>query len=186
MIGRILPIILILIAVGAFVGYVSPTYTKTILPLQAQIKNYDSALRAAEDFNTKEAELATQRNAIPPESIARLMAYLPDGVDNIQLILDLNALASATGVRLSDFNVRSSEGVTSDQSKGQLALQPGTSSTENLLITVKATGTYSSFRTFLNGIEHSLRPLDLIQIAIAPSPTGVYTYDLTFRIYWLR
>lgn len=186
MIGRLLPIVLILMAIGAFVGYVQPTYSKVILPLKADIKNYDNALKAADDFNAKEAELATKHNAISADSIARLMAYLPDGVDNIQLILDLNALAGATGVRLSDFNVRSNQNTSSDQSSGPVALEAGTSPIENLQITVKATGTYSAFRLFLDGIEHSLRPLDLVQISVTPSPTGVYAYELTFRIYWLR
>lgn len=186
MIGRILPIALILFSIAIFVLYVNPTYSKVIIPHQAQIKSYDSALKAADDFNAKENELASQYNAIPRESIARLMAYLPDGVDNVQMILDLNALASATGVRLSDFNIKSSETATTDQSKGQIALQSGSSATENITIGVKATGTYSAFRAFLNGIEHSLRPLDLIQINVSPTPTGVYSYELTFRIYWLR
>ncbi len=186
MIGRLLPIILLLVAIGAFVGYVQPTYTKAIVPLKAEIKNYNDALKAADDFNTKEAELATKRNALSNESITRLMTYLPDGVDNIQLILDLNALAGATGVRLSDFNVRSSVSAAANQSSGQIALEPGTSPIENLQLTVKATATYSAFRQFLYGIEHSLRPLDLVQISVTPSPTGVYTYELTFRVYWLR
>jgi hypothetical protein len=186
MITRILPIILILAAIGIFFGYVNPAYTKGVLPAEAKIKSYDNALKAAEDFNVKEHELAEKHNAIPPESIARLMAYLPDGVDNIQLILDLNALAAATGVRLSDFNVSSSDSVNPTQSSTDAALQSGSSPVEHLQISVKATATYSAFRAFLDGVEHSLRPMDLTQVTVSPSATGVYNYELTFRIYWLR
>jgi hypothetical protein len=188
MIGRILPVILLLIALGIFVGYINPAYTKGILPLQSQIRAYDSTLAAAADFNRKEATLASERNAIPADSIARLYAFLPDGVDNVQLILDLNALAARSGIKLSNFDIKtnspSSPG--SNQSAGALPLQSGAKATEFLDVTVKATGTYGAFRTFLHGVELSLRPLDLVQMSLGTSANGVYTYDLTFRIYWLH
>jgi hypothetical protein len=184
MITRILPILLIIFAIGIFVGYINPVYTKSIMPLQTQVKQYKNTLLAAEDFNRKEAQLATERNAIPADAVARLLAFLPDGVDNIQLILDLNALASRTGVKLSDFNIKSSED--SGSGNGPSPLESGGATTDHIEITLRATGTYDAFRTFLSSVERSLRPLDLVQITITDSATGVYTYDMTYRIYWLH
>ncbi len=183
-----MPIVLILLAIGIFVGYINPIYTGKILPLQAQIKQYNSTLAAAADFNKKEAELATARNAIPADAIARLEAYLPDGVDNVQLILDLNALAAKSGVQLSNFDVKSSAAVTSatNQSTGAVPLDSASKPTDSIDVTVSATGTYSAFRAFLDGIERSLRPMDVIQLSLTDSATGVYTYSLTFRIYWMH
>jgi hypothetical protein len=188
MIGRILPVVLIVLALLIFVGYINPTYTKVILPLEAQIKQYDSTLAAANDFNQKEAELASARSAIPADSIARLQAYLPDGVDNVQLILDLNALAAKTGITLSNFTITSTNGSgpAPDQSAGALPLSAGGQPTDSIDVTVTAAGTYSAFRTFLDGIEQSLRPLDLMQMTLTDSANGIYTYNFTFRIYWLH
>lgn len=188
MITRILPVILILIAVGAFVGYVSPTYSKSIVPLQQDIKQYNNTLKAAQEFNEKEAQLATERNGIPQDAIARLMAFLPDGVDNIQLILDVNSLAARSGVKLSDFDVKASSDPlsASDQSSGALPLDSASSPYDSLDLSVKATGTYSAFRTFLAGLEQSLRPLDVVQLNVTPGENGSNLYDLTLRIYWLH
>ena len=181
-----MPIVLLLLALAIFVGYVNPTYTKHILVLQSQIKQYNSTLAAAGDFNRKESELATARTAIPADAIARLQAFLPDGVDNVQLILDLNSLAAKTGIQLSNFDIQSSVSASADQSSGALPLETSARATDSIDVTVSATGTYSSFRAFLDGVERSLRPLDLVQMTLTDSATGVYTYNLTFRIYWMR
>jgi len=185
MISRILPVILILISIALFVVLVNPIYTGDILPKQAEIKQYNDALAAAADFNTQEAKLETDRNAIPAASIQRLETFLPDGVDNVQLILDLNALAAHSGVQLSNFDIRDGATATTDTS-GALPDQSGNKLVDSLSLSVRATGTYSAFRTFLAGVESSLRPLDLIQMSLVDSQTGVYSYSLTFHIYWLH
>ncbi len=186
MITRILPALVLLIAIGLFFGYISPTYATKIEPLQGQIKQYNSTLAAAADFQKKEAQLAADRNAIPADAIARLETYLPDGVDNVQLILDLNALAAKSGVQLSNFDIKTDTTTSSDGAAGQLPLDANNQKVDSLDLTVKAVGTYGAFRTFLNGVEQSLRPMDLVQLDIENSPTGVYNYDMTFRIYWLH
>jgi len=182
MITRLVPVFIIIIAIAMFLGYVNPTYKDKIVPLQAQIKQYNSTLAAAEDFNKKEAQLATERNAIPSDAIVRVQTYLPDGVDNVQLILDLNALAAKSGIQLSNFDIKDSSATAS----GQSAPDSSNQTVDSLNLTVKAIGTYSAFRTFLSGVEMSLRPMDLVQMDVTDSSTGVYTYDLTFRIYWLH
>lgn len=187
MIGRILPIFLIILAIAIFVAYIDPVYTKDIVPLKAQIKEYDSTLKAAEDFNQKEAQLATARNAIPDTSIARLDAFLPDSVDNVQLILDVTALATRAGLKLTDFSTDANNVAVggSDQSSGQLPLSTG-QKFGSLRVDVKASGSYAAFRAFLSGIEQSLRPLDITDVSITNGANGLYTYDIIFTIYWLQ
>ncbi len=182
--SRLVPIIAILIAIGLFFGYINPTFKGSIAANQAQIQSFDSALSAAKRFRDKEAELSIARNAIPPDQLKRLEAFLPDGVDNVQLILDLDALAARSGMRLSNFD-------TSDPGDEVTSVEGGfTVAAENPVdsidLTMNATGSYAALRTFLAGIEQSLRPLDVVAIQVVPSPTGVYSYDLTLRLYWLR
>ena len=191
MISRALPVILIIIAVGLYFTYISPTYTQKILPLKEEIARSDAALAAAEEFKQKEAQITTERSAIPADGIARLQAYLPDGVDNVQLVLDLNALASRSGIALSNFKIKDNS-VTSvangqpNQQPGQQVLSTNGKVSDSLDLSVTATGTYSAFRSFLFGIEHSLRPLDITEMKVSDSKTGVYSYDMTIRIYSLH
>ena len=183
--SRLLPVVGILIAVGLFLGYINPTYTGPVAEARAKIKSYDTALQAAEDFTEKENTLRADKNAIPEEQLERLESMLPDGVDNVQLILDLDALANRTGVTLSGFDVEKVTERAESTLTGADQLF-GEKPSDSLTLTVTAAGTYGAFRAFLEGVEHSLRLLDLVGLQITDSATGVYTYTMTFHIYWLR
>jgi len=192
MMSRLLPSIAILLAIGLFFGYVNPTRTGSVASTKAQIASYESALEAADRFKEREAELIVAQANIPSDGLARVESFLPDGVDNVQTILDLNTLAARSGITLSDFDTSADS-----TSSGESPQGPGAAGTpslgfntdgpiDSLEITVSATGTYSSFRNFLDGIERSLRLLDVIAVSVTDSTTGVYTYNMTIRLYWLR
>ena len=185
--SRTLPVILILTAFGLYFTYISPTYTGKILPLKEEIRRSTSALAAADDFKAKEAQIAIERANISQEAITRLTSYLPDGVDNVQLVLDVSGLAGRSGVVLSNFTIKDNSSATvSDTTANKPLLSNTGNMTDSLDLSFTATGTYGAFRTFLYGIERSLRPLDITQLNLTDSKTGVYTYDLTLRIYWLH
>ena len=184
---RILPIFAVILAVALFFGYISPTYNNQIVPENQQIQSYNSALAAATAFTQKENDLVAKKNAIPQSQIDRLTTYMPDGVDNVQLILDLNSLASRSGLTLSNFKVADNATSSPDSTDATSASGIQSSSlTDSLDLSVSASGTYSAFQTFLAAAEQSLRPLDITQLTIKSSGTGVYAYTITFRIYWLQ
>lgn len=183
MISRLFPAVAFLLAIGLFFGYVNPTRTDAIAEKRAQIESYENALAAAERFKQKESELIIARANIPSDGLARLATFLPDGVDNVQAILDLNALAARSGMQLSDFETSSDDTAAGPTDGLSLETQEPI---ESLDLTISARGTYASFRTFLEGIEQSLRLLDVVDVSVRDSATGVYTYDMTVRLYWLR
>jgi Tfp pilus assembly protein PilO len=190
-------IIVILIALGIFFLYVSPTYYGAVAADAAQIAGYDSALAAAATYQTKVAQLTAQRDAIPAAELARLEQYLPGGVDNVQIILDLDALAARSGLQLANFGTTDSSLGTGSgtaapapvtgPSMGGIQSQSKTSSAiDSIDLTVSATGTYAALQTFLAGVEKSLRLIDLRSLTVKQSDTGVYTYQMTLRLYWLK
>jgi hypothetical protein len=185
--NRIFALIFVLIAFGLFFGYIQPTWAGDITTTRSQIDSYDSALVAASRFSANEAALEEKRNQIPGDKVARLNAFLPDSVDNVQLILDLNALATRSGVTISDFTTgETPNGGAGDSQSSEGAVAGGASSIDSLTLSVKAEGSYDAFRAFLSGIERSLRPLDVEVINISDSDTGVYSYDITLKFYWLH
>lgn len=184
---RLFPIVLILVAVGIFFTYTNPTFSGPVADAQTKIRGYNSALAAAESFKEQESRLSIERAAIPAEGLERLQSFLPDNVNNIQLILDLDALAARAGVQLSNFSIEN-DGKQPDAQNttdGGLALE-STSPVGQLNVTVTAIGTYSAFRRFLESAEKSLRLLDVVGVNVTTADSGVYTYDITFRIYWLQ
>ncbi len=192
--SRLLPFVAVVFSIAIIALYVRPTYSGPIHDTRELIKSYDDALAAADRFKAKEAELTQARSQIPPDSLSRLDEFLPDGVDNVQLILDLNALAARSGMTLSDFDTQNSSSGTSATPANDASLanttQPlglvSSSPIDSLNLTFKGVGTYNSFRTFVDGMESSLRPLDIINVDVTRAESGVYTYVMSVRIYWLR
>lgn len=199
--SRVLPVVFILIAGALFFGYIHPTVLGSIADTSKEIKQYDGALQAAKRFEQKQTQLALEQKALPADGVSRLQAFLPDGVDNVQLILDLDGLAARSGLKILDFNTTESKKQNTPTAANVQttapqagAIVPGSTSTalesnkpyDSLDLSISATGTYAELRTFLQSIETSLRPLDLVEFQLADSATGVYTYQMTFRLYWLR
>lgn len=184
--SRIIPLLLVAVAVGVILAYVHPTYTVSIADIKSEIKGYDGALEAARMFAEREAELVNQRNGIDPSGLIRVEQFLPDNVENVQLFLDLDSLASRTGMTIQDLDV-SEVAAPATETQVEDASSLGLDAPiDHIDLTLSASGTYASMRAFVEGTEQSLRLLDLMEITLQDSATGVYSYDMRFRLYWLR
>ena len=65
----------------------------------------DQALIAAQKYIAQQNQLASARDAIDPKDLEALTTFLPDSVDNVRLILDLNALAARSGISVMNIDV---------------------------------------------------------------------------------
>lgn len=181
--SRILPLFALMVAVGIFFVYVNPTWSVGIAATNAAIAADNQALKAATDYTNQQNELAAKRSSIDPTDLKRLATFLPDSVDNVGLILDLNALAAQSGLSLSNIDVTSNTASTNSSSVGASGAANPVGSAD---LQVSAVGTYTALKTFLGGVEKSQRLLDVQDLVVKGSDTGVYTYQMKVRLYWLR
>jgi|SRR3989344_3128052 len=171
--------------IGIFFFYVAPTWSGSIAEKKASIVTDEQALTAAIAYATQQNQLAAARNAIDPANLARLTRFLPSSVDNVGLILDLNALAARSGLALSNIDVLA--GPSSSGSTNQGALPDATANPVGSVdLSLTAVGTYTALQTFLRGVETSERLLDVQELLVKGSDTGVYTYQMKISLYWLR
>ena len=182
--NRIPQLIALAVAIGIFFAYVSPTWSGTIATTKSAIASDDKALSAASEYAAQQNELADARNNIDTTDLARLTTLLPDSVDNVVLILDLNALSARSGLLLSNIDVMKSDAKSSN-SIGALPAT-GVSPVGSIDLSLSAIGTYDAFRAFLTGVEKSARLLDIRDLVVKGSDTGSYVYKMTLRLYWLR
>lgn len=208
--NRILSSIAFVVALGIFFFYINPTWTGSIATTQASIAADDQALLAAQQYTSQQNQLAAARDAIDPANLKALETFLPDSVDNVGLILDLNALAARSGLSVSNVDVvtlsQSSGGSGSAAAAGAgagagagpagpagPAAMPGaglpaapSNPVNSVNLNLSAVGTFSAFQNFLIGLEKSARLLDVSDIVVKGSDTGVYTYQMVIRLYWLH
>jgi hypothetical protein len=185
--SRVLPILAVMIAIGTFFVYVMPVWSGPIAATKVAIKNDNDALAAASEYKARENQLASARDSIDPANLTRLATFLPDSVNNVGIILDINALAARSGILLSNIDVAASAdaGGASGSSGGSPTIAQS-DPIGSVDLSLSAVGTYSALQTFLQGVEKSTRLLDVQSITVTGSDTGVYNYTMTIRLYWLR
>lgn len=183
---RIIPALALVVAVGIVFIYINPTWKGSISSTNEAISADNEALKAADTYAEQQVELTRQQNDIDPANLARLKTFLPDSVDNVGLILDLNTLAAVSGISLSNIDVvAKSKNSSGPDALGAISVSEA-SPIDFVDMSLSAVGTYTTFQAFLVGIEKSARLLDVRELTIKGSDNGVYSYQMTIRFYWLR
>jgi len=181
MIRKAMPAIFVLAAIGLFYTFIDPTYTE-VKGLREVEAKYDDALSKSKEFQRLKDELLTRYNAFPNEDIMRLKKLLPDNVDNIRLVLDLDGIASAYGMRIKDLNVAESGG----SRGGEEALGPQSDPFESVRISFSVAAEYQTIVAFLADLERSLRVVDVAEFEFQEGDGDLTEYKVVLETYWLR
>ena len=180
------------IAVAVFMFYTRPAYD-SISVLQKEIADYDQALEKAAELQRLKQALLSRYNAFDPADLDRLHKLLPDHVDNVRLLLDLDSLASHHGFALQNVVISGPSQADAGRSAGA-TIGSTNQRYDSLTFSFATQGTYQDFIIFMQDFEHSLRIVDLVSLSLgaAPVPTGVtlsepyYQFNVSIRTYWLK
>lgn len=202
MVRLIIAVVCFIVAGAAFALYTRPAYDQ-VQALQAQIASYNAALDKAAELQQLKQSLLSRFNAFNPSDLDRLQRLLPDHVDNVRLILDLDNLASRYGLSLQNVDVSSSEAENAKKQTAIGAIGTANQKYDSLTLTFTTRGTYENFIPFITDLESSLRIVDLASLSMAAENRGdssgrggagtqgasgdpAYTYRITLRTYWLK
>jgi Tfp pilus assembly protein PilO len=189
----IMPIIILGIAIAVFFTFANPIYTE-ISTLKAQSASYDEALNNSKALETERDKLTQKYNEIAAENLDRLNKMLPENVDNIRLILEIEKLATPYGMVLKDVKYDTTE----EETPKVNAVTPGNPAPSarkeygTWELEFSTTGTYPNFLNFLRSLEKNLRIVDISSVEFS-SPEGsstntvpAYNYKFKIRTYWLK
>ncbi len=183
----LIPTILIGAAIGLFALYTNNAYQGAggIKSLLSQVSAFDEALDKAHELKKRRDDLLSKRRSFPNEDVQKLERVLPDNVDNIRFVIDINGIAARRNLSLKNVAL----GTISDakSSRSALAVGPSGDPVGSAEISFALVATYDDFLAFLQDVEHSLRIVDVESISFKPASTGdKYEYALTVRTYWLH
>ena len=191
-----IPAIFIGISIALFFGFTDPIYGE-ISSLRKTSDSYNQALDNSKALQAERDKLTAKYNTINPDDIAKLEKLMPDSVDNIRLILEIEKIAAPYGMVLKDIKYDSSSGAGSSQptakSSSTTAAAPKTSyGVWNLQFSTQ--GTYSNFVSFLKNLESNLRIVDVSSIdfsskdlpGLNPKLPQAYNYTVAIKTYWLK
>lgn len=178
------------VAIGAFFMYTQPTYDGT-RAVQGEVEQYNQALNKATELQQVKQALLSRYNAFNPEDVSRLQKLLPDHVDNVRLVLDLDRLAGSHGMALQNV-VISTPKSESNRDSAASTIGTGRQKYDSLTLKFSTRASYPAFVSFLEDLESSLRIVDLVSLSLSPEAATVstteptYRYDITLRTYWLK
>jgi Tfp pilus assembly protein PilO len=178
-----LPIILLAASLGLFIFYINPTYQE-IKGLAVQSASYDEALTKSQQLRSLRDQLLATRASFSEDDVNKLGRMLPDNVDNIRLIIDINNIASRHSLTLSGISVGDTSSSASQQSA--LAVAPSGSAIGSVEVGFSVTTDYDTFLSFLADLEHSLRIVDVDQLSVTTGTGDLNQYALQIKTYWLH
>jgi Tfp pilus assembly protein PilO len=178
--------ILLIAAVGVFFVVINPQYNK-YQDLSSQLTSYNSALDQATRLDTLAQGLLAKYRSITPDQLTTLNKIMPDSVDTVRLILDLNGIASKYGISLQKIDLNKS-GSSSGGSVGagasagagsamaqnainsqNVMVSAGSAQTDQYVplgVNFSITTSYNNFMNFIRDIEQSLRIIDITSISL--------------------
>jgi len=198
----------IFIGVAGFLvfGYVKPTFDATEV-IKTNTAQYAKALDKAKEIQELKRSLLSRYNLFAGSNLGKLEKLLPDHVDNVRLVLDIDGIASARGIRISSVKAQKDADRDTDVQIGSVGFNSATVAAQpfqTLVLEFSAIATYGDFKLFLQDLEHSLRIVDLVSLDISPaqrpktSTIGgevpedeiglpeIYKFNVGIKTYWLK
>ena len=188
MMRYIFALLALFIAGAIFFWYTKPTYD-SVQSVKDESTQYDAALAKAAELQALKATLLQRYNSFNPSDIDRVQKLLPDHVDNVALILDLDNLAARYQMPIENVDVSIPASTVGDVGVSTI----GASGQKYDSVTIRFTtrGTYTDFLALMKDLETALRVVDLVGLNLTPNPgigggDGDYSYEITLRTYWLK
>ncbi|MEN9582769.1 MAG: hypothetical protein RL641_723 [Candidatus Parcubacteria bacterium] len=195
----IIPILLVGISLGSYFIYTEPMYTEAKV-VKTEVGKLREAETKLKEALTKKEKLSGTYNSIDSSDIGRLEKLMPDNLDNIKLIIDVDRTSKEHGVVLNavKFDV-------DQQAKQEVAAIAGRVTAESVPIrdnkaaqelkkdynsfslTMSFTGSFANFTNLLSDMEKNLRIIDIQSVSFDAQETKeVYKFEVKAKIYWLK
>lgn len=217
MMRLVFPIVLIAAAIGIYFYLTEPLINDPltvdggtqftmggIKALREEKKQLETAIDYIAKLKGKALEIEKLASAISPEDIERLDQFLPDSVDDLQLLVDVDNIAKRSGMTIKDVKLS-----TDDPKKTRAVNNSAVVATQGATVappvitkvhlTFTAIGSYAQLRGFLTDVSKSLRIMDVEKLSVnvggkigsnasstAALNNGIYQYQVDLATYWLK
>lgn len=145
-------------------------------------QKYSDYVGMVNNIENKKDELLTEFNNISEEDKKDIETILPDSLDFVRLISQIDAVAANYGISIDKISSREV-----DPSVGSSIEEAGPSRPyQSSIIGFSSIASYEKFNEFMIELEKSLRILDVKSVKIGVQEDGLYSYDVEFETYWLK
>lgn len=191
----LLPIFMIAASIGIYFGFIDPTYNEA-QALKEKNTALNVAVNNANQVTESRNKLVAKINSFPVDDMARLLKLLPDNIDNIRLIMEVDRIALKYGMSLRDVKVSGSGlpqdgGTLSSPAIASSGVIGGTPKDyDNVKLSFSVFSNYQTIKQFLGELEENLRITDIEKLSFSTRENtrgqDVYQFNVSLNTYWLK
>jgi hypothetical protein len=172
-------IAMIIISIGIIVTFVEPTFSE-IGGLQDDIAVYQTERQKVSSVNAQLDSLITVLNNVATDDQRRLVTYMPDEVDTINVVRDLSLISDeAEVVYISAAYVGEATSNTEQDDSGEAEfVQP-----QEYTFDLSIEGTYEQIKNLFGLLEQNNYPIDVQTLSIQMKDGGFLTADMGLSVY---
>ncbi len=175
-----MPIILLLISGGVFFMLIDPGIQR-VKEVRKETLKYTEALSKSRQTQDLRDVLLAKYNTFATNDLEDLKKMVPDHVDNVRLIIEIDNIASQYGMTVRDAQISSNQ----EEGEGEnIVIDPGRQM-EEMTLSFSVISDYDSFLSFIRDLEQSLRIVDIENVEFESSEADLNEYTVTVKTYWL-
>jgi Tfp pilus assembly protein PilO len=176
----IISIVFLAAAIATFFGLTKPLYNE-IKDLRVQKSSFEEALSDSKQIQETRDILLSQYNKISKENLDRLNKILPAQAGSMKFILEMESIVQKNGMTLKNIDIKE-KGETSEKVNFGAEIK----SWETVPLSLKLSGSYKSFYSFLKDIEKNLRLTDINTITFSAGEADLYEFNVEGAFYWKK
>jgi len=196
----------ILIISGALFFVITNPLYGDVNKLRKQVEVYNTALDNSKELQARRDELMKNYKSVKKADMERLESFLPNTVNNIKFVLEVERIANIHGMAIEGIKF---ESIKLDDTKDATQPEAGTDviSSEGpsesvpygvFPVEFTTEGNYDTFISFLKDLEYNLRLVDVKTVVftvpevsdnkeVGPQKDpSIYKYNVKVETYWLK
>ena len=154
----------------------SKNYFSEIKILRKQASSYNETINTAKKVRSSIDEKLESYNFISQENVDRINKMIPSGAESMELVVQIDDMMRKNGLNLTNIDTKDFI-----DKKSVLGAAP-----QLLSLSIKARGSYESFRSFVEELEKSLRLIDVNSVKINPAGQNDYSFSVEAVSYWQK
>lgn len=178
----IFPLVLIVAAIGLLYFEVRPMYNE-VQVLRAESADFTHALELAQELGTLRNQLEDKLESFSQNDLKRLDHFLPQQLDTVRIILDIDGIGVRNGIELNQIQVAAATAPTKSDPKA-----PKVTAHQAVDVSFDFKATYPQAIALIKDLEQSLRLLDSMSVDVKPEKEGspLYIFNVKLKTYWIN
>jgi len=190
--------VLILAALVLIYAFIRPSFGE-IQETQAQIYQYEETIDKAEQFNALLSELIIIRDSVPQESLRRLEQFIPEKIDTLQVMKDIETVFSFNDIELTSLTASEEVPPVSNVNfEGDLIMTADAAKVTYQDFELSFVTTYQGMKDILLYLEANASLLEIMELQFMTTTQQVldeesvqvendeYLFSMKLRTYGLR